>query len=110
MREALELYRNAPGDEHPRTQAARLALADVLVKRGCYAEAEPLLLDWFESAEHSTKDSGISKTQASSRRLLRFYRAWLAVAPGNDRRAAVESWRGRLVEVTQKNPPPPTAP
>ena len=103
MREALALYGNATGGEYPRTQVARLALADVLVKRGCFVEAEPLILDWFEGTERAATARSAEIAPASARRVLRFYLAWRKAQPSPERRAVEANWRSRVTDETAKS-------
>ena len=75
LEKALEVEREALGDEHWLTARARSALAAALAARGHYGEAEPLLLDAYAKLRAQRGD-GDRYVEQAREQLHALYTAW----------------------------------
>ena len=91
-REALEVYRQVLGDEHPYTLTSINTMGWLLQAQGKLDEAEPLLLEGYTILESSLPGARrAQKLPPAIERLIKLYDAW-----GKPDKA--DEWRAKLLQ------------
>jgi hypothetical protein len=103
-REALELFQADLGEAHQYTRNERLALAELLVQQGCFAEAESLLLEAHANAVARSDTAVPADLAKIAGQLVQLYQGWSQSEPDSDRAAKAALWRARLGGLDHTNP------
>jgi tetratricopeptide (TPR) repeat protein len=96
-REALEIDRQALGDEHLHTQFPRVGLGRLLTKLGQFAEARTLLTE----ADARLRSAGNVPARLQQRLydgFVELYEAWHAAEPEQGYDAKAAEWRAKRAE------------
>lgn len=94
--EALTILCDDLGEDDPSAQTQRLALADVLVQRAGFADAESVLLEAYASACRSNEAAPFA-VRPVVQRLVELYERWSQSEPDAERAAREADWRARLI-------------
>lgn len=94
LTKALAIGRRVLGQKHPQTHGLMNSLARTLDSQGRHAEAEPLLIESYES---SCDDSGLRLL--SLEQLVRHFDSWNSAEPGKGFAEKAAQWRAKLEAV-----------